>query len=906
MHCRLLSICVIVLISAFGASAAVVFDPVPPLPQGLAGVETTFALVGVSTADEIGPMPRPQSDVSQGAETGDPNYYIEMSPMLGAMGGRLVRCDPFSDVTKLKVTEDGKLQIDFSAADAICDALARAGAKPCWNIATFPVGMMGPGDRPKPELLDSFIYQVTYHWNVEQKRGIQYYEYLNEPGGFDGERFEVVARAAHRADPSVKVGGPAVMGCPLETLENTATYCIERNIGLGFLSFHLYYEMPDGYLEYVEKVEQILDKYPETKGTEILLTEWGVDAGLNGSCDTLYNAAYYSTILQTVMHKWPRVHPMHFEFRDGWDGIGPSRDLWGRWGMVTYPNLLPKPVYNAGVMWNMMAGTEVKTACADERVRVIAAKDPHQVTLLIWSWPKQYQKLLADAPSMKSSTIDIPLKVIVDKLPFDSQGVRYQRYVVDQTHSNVGFDPYTADLQKVQDTILARTGPERGDEPTKGLPDDSFQAELVLPLHAVTLIVLRPEDRPPVNVVAEADRFGVWAGEKARVTIKPRFTEDLDLELITDPANRGQWSIEPISNSPLSFHVQAPASDVKSTRYFTAWVRNRKSGAIGRACLEFLTDSPARLSLKPDHIDVSPVTRKGRAVVDVVNKTPEARDVEVRWSTPTGVHVSPASRQVNLAPNQTLAVGVDVTFDAAVAPGQYPITADLLGGCDLGSLRAPVNLSLQCPMLKKPIVLDGDLSEWERAPSVKVASAADFDGHSYREWGGDSDICGRIWTAWDKDNLYLAFRVMDNEHVQKLTTWEMKDFDSVHVGFDLRRDSTNPKEFFDDSDCDYVFGLMDGKGYAYRHWGAKRSMGVSDGVRIAAKRTGAITTYEVSMNWKSEFVPYANPEVGEVIGCSVYFRDYDEGVHKAEMRWGRGLAWDEKRPALFSSLWLTK
>jgi hypothetical protein len=880
--------------------ATIVLDPVPAIPKGVDGLKTEHAYVDIFTKEEIGPMPRPHTDISQGAETGDPNFYIEMSEMLGKIGARLVRCDPFADTSKIVVTPDGKVKIDFSAADAICDALARAGAKPCWNIASFPKEMM-EGNRPKADLLDQFVYQVTYHWNVEQKRGIQYYEYLNEPGGFDGERFEVVVKAAHRADPSVKVGGPAVMGCPLEILEETVKYCKERNIPLGFLSFHLYYEMPEGFLDYVEKVEQILAKYPGTEDVEILLTEWGVDAGISGSCDTLYNAAYYCSILKSVMHKWPRVHPMHFEFRDGWDAIGPSRDLWGRWGMVTYPNLLPKPVYNAGLMWNMMADTEIKAVSTNPDVQVIAAKNDHKVSILIWSWPKEYQKLLANSIRMSTSPLDIPVKIRVHGLPFKSPGVRYRRYVVDQTHSNLSFDIYTSDLQKVHDVILAHSGPGK----EKNLTDD-FETEIILPLHAVTLIELLPEDRPPVNVEAVSDKFRIWTGEKARVTIIPRFNEDLDLELVTDPANRSPWKITPISSKPLSFYLEPPISNVKSMHYFTAWVRNKKSRALGRVILELQSDSPVVLSVPAQHVDIPADTRIGQVPIKIINKTPEKRVVELIWEAPKGITVKTNSCKLTLHPSTTTEVKVNVIFDKTMRPDRYNLVAKLKSGCILDSATVPVHLPLQCPRRKNKIKLDGDLSEWQNVPSVKVASSGDYDGHSYREWGGENDLCGRIWTQWDEENLYFAFRVMDNEHVQKVNTWQMKDYDSVHVGFDLRRDSIDPNEFFDESDCDYVFGYFDNKGWAYRHWGAKRPMDFADGVQIAAKKVGNIITYEIAMNWKREFLPYAKPTAGETIGCSIYFRDVDEGKHEAEMRWGRGLAWDEKRPALFNSIYLTE
>ncbi len=887
------------------ASATVVFRPLGEVPDGLPDVRTQWAEIAVFPDHSIGPMPRPHSDVSQGAETGDPMFYIQMSGMLGRMGGRLVRCDPFSDTGKVTVTPDGTVEIDFSAADAIVDALQRAGAEPVWNIASFPKTMLDEKERPVHALLDQFVYQVTHHWNVRQKRGIRYFEYLNEPPGLDGPGFAVAAAAAHRADPTVKVGGPAVMGCPVDVLENAVKYCVDNGVPLGFISFHLYYEMPDGFVKHIENVERMLARYPSMKDLEILITEWGVDAGMNGSCDTLYNAAYYSSILEAVMDRWPRVRPMHFQFRDGWDPHGPSRDFWGRWGMVTYPHLIPKPVYNAALMWESLSGTRVKAVSSDPSVRVVAAKGEHEVTILIWSWPAEYLGLLDKAIHYPSSPLDIPVRIRMERLPFASGGVRYTRQVVDQTHSNALSDPASAHLHTAQDIILSRSGRE-AHEDMKLIEEGSFEATFMLPLHAVTLITLRPEERPPVNVVARADRFRIWTGEKALVTIEPRYDEHLDLELLRDPAGRDLWKVEMVSRNPLSFSVEPPPSTVKTMRYFNAWVRSRTGGAIGQAALEFQTDSPAFLRRDAAHIDASVLSREAMAAVEAVGRTPGAREMELVWEAPPGIRVVPARETVRLRPGAAATAEARVSFGADLRPDRYLLTARLLsGGTVVHALEVPVTLPLASPRARRPVVIDGRLDDWDGVPSVTAASVADFDGFLRRDWGGEGDISGTVWTQWDEQNLYFAFRVRDDHHVQHVTTWEMKDFDSVHLGLDLGRDSTDPEQFFDRGDCDYVFGYLDGEAHVYRHWGAQRSMGAPEGGRVAAVKDGDTITFEVAMSWEQEFVPFAQPKAGSVLGCSVYFLDYDEGRHPGEMRWGRGLHWHKMRPALFNSIQLT-
>lgn len=889
------------------APAAVVLDPVADIPGDVPSLESDFVSINVDPEVDLGPMPRPNGDLSQGAETGDPNFYIEMSDMLKDIGARLVRCDPFSQSNVITLDEEGRLQIDFTLADAICDALDRGGAKPCWNAASWPEELEAENGYPPEDLWEEFVYRVIHHWNVEQKRNIQYVEFWNEPGGMNKEMFAATIRAARRADPSVKVGGPAEMGFPKEGLERTVKFCAENELPLGFLSWHNYYQMPEEFPRQIAWVKEMCAKYPGYENTEMLLTEWGSDAGVSGTCDTLYNAAYYLSVMGAVAPHWPRVKPMYFEVRDGWDGIGPSRDLWGRWGMITYPNLLPKPVYNAAAMWHRLGNTRIQAESSDPRIHVIAAKDPWQLTLLVWSWPEEYKRLLDKSLAMTTSVLDLPVRIRVSALPFafGSGGVRYQRYVVDQTHGNVRFDLYSPGLEKVHDVILARTGPERGESPTKGLPEDAFETEIVMPLHGITLIVLRPEERPPVNVVPQADRFMVRAGERAKVTITPRFDENLDLELVADPTGRSQWKTEIISQKPLTFWLEPPAVDLKSLRYYTAWVRNRMSGAIGRAALEVMTDSAVRAEQPYPRIDVSPLTHKGRLEVTFHNKTAQPREGTVAWHAPAGVKVTPAQQTVRLDPNGSAAARVQVAIDEKLPPGRYPVSASLSSGCPLKPAEYDAFVPMTCAFAKRRPKIDGDLSDWRGVSSVDITGIDNFDGHGYREWGGPDDISGRAWAQWDDRNLYLAFEVRDDDHLQHVANCDMYKWDAVHVGFDAGRDHFDPNRYFEDGDCDYLFGYTD-RAHCCRFWGAKRPMGEADGVTVAARVRGDVITYEIAMNWEKEFLPWMKPREGEVIGFCISLRDFDEGKHAGELQWGRGLRWDEKRPAKYWSMWLTR
>jgi len=405
--------------------------------------------------------------------------------------------------------------------------------------------------------------------------------------------------------------------------------------------------------------------------------------------------------------------------------------------------------------------------------------------------------------------------------------------------------------------------------------------------------------------VARADRFMIWAGERAKVTITPRFDENLDLELITDPTGDSQWKAEIISQKPLTFWLEPPAVDLKSLRYYTAWVRNRMSGAIGRAPLEFMTDSAMRVEQPYPRIDVSPLRRKGRLEVTLRNKTGQVREAAVAWRAPTGVTVTPAECTIRVAPKGSVAARVRVAVDENLPPGKYPVSALVSAGCPLKPTEYDVFVPMTCPFAKTPPTIDGDLADWRGVPSVEITGIDNFDGRGYREWGGPADISGRAWAQWDEENLYLAFEVRDDDHVQHVDNCDMHKWDTVHIGFDPGRDHFDPNLYFEDGDCDYLFGYTD-RAHCCRYWGAKRPMGECDGTTVAARQDGDVITYEVAMNWEKEFLPWMKPRVGEVIGYSISLRDFDEGKHPARLQWGRGLHWHEKRPAKYWSMWLTR
>lgn len=891
----LVAFCSYLLPAAAQADEITSLHTLGPIESGIEGLETEFAAITVDAGRSLGSMPPIQGDLSQGAETGDPLFYEEMEHFVAELNPQLVRVAPFAAIdSALSLDEQGRLKIDFSRGDRIIASLRRAGARICWNCASWPKEWSEGHDRyPKDlDLWALFIRQVVERYNGQGTRQIDYIEFWNEPAGFNTDAYERLARTATDVDPGIRVGAPAVMDLKLSAIEKAVAYCHETGTPLHFISFHLYYKPPWEWPELIEKAQQTLDKYPGMESLEMLITEWGIDAGESGSCDTRFNAAYYSSVLERMLPHWPRVRPMHFELRDGWDWKGPSRDLFGRWGMLTYSNLLPKPVFQAARMWARMAPNRVQCESADPRIRAVAAAGPAEVTLLLWSYPREYQTLQANDPAHGPSVLDIPVAIEVAGLPFESPGILYERYALDHVHSNVSTDYGRSGLECVHQIVMTRASPGSG-----------FSVKTVLPLHGVSLIVLRPAEGAPVDVTAEADRYQIWAGHRAELTIRPAPGEDFRPELVSVDSTTDEWEYEIISQDPLQLRVRPRDPGVRGQRFFTAWVRRPDWRAVGRAVAEFRTDMPVEVDRDSWRIDLPADSRVATVEMPWTSRAPTAIDLRLDWKGELPLTVEKDRDNITVPALGTVIVATRVSVPKEARPGPYQLLAIPNTGVELPTVETTVYLPMPSAYTSSPPRIDGRLDEWRDMAPLVVENGDSWGGHHASRWDGPDDLTGRAWSRWDDENLYFAFEVVDDHHDAPFANAEMHKFDCVHVGFDLRRDALDPSQFFIEDDCHYGIAATDG-GTVYRFWGARRREEIAGTVQVAAIRTGTTTSYEVALPWEAEFSPYAGPRANHVMGMSILFRDKDPDEQPGYLAWGGGLAWHEIRPALFYSIQL--
>jgi hypothetical protein len=106
------------------------------------------------------------------------------------------------------------------------------------------------------------------------------------------------------------------------------------------------------------------------------------------------------------------------------------------------------------------------------------------------------------------------------------------------------------------------------------------------------------------------------------------------------------------------------------------------------------------------------------------------------------------------------------TGDAISITVKIPATDDyLLYASHLRSAAPKPERVVEALRVQKPLVIDGDLSEWGDAQAIPVDSREQIL-RGGAAWLGPEQASFTLYWMWDEDNLYVAARVKDPEHIQ--------------------------------------------------------------------------------------------------------------------------------------------
>jgi hypothetical protein len=189
----------------------------------------------------------------------------------------------------LKADPDDENGYNFTSTDRELEAIKRVGAEILFRLGYSmdhphaPVTYVAPEDR---DAWAQAAVHIAMHYNDGWADGfhwdIEYWEVWNEPDidifwtGTPEEYYqlyEVVARALRAYDPTLKVGGPALIEDE-DFLLGFLAYCRDHQVPLDFVSWH-YYGGPRELLERAFNIQRQLDAYG-FHNTESLLTEWNM------------------------------------------------------------------------------------------------------------------------------------------------------------------------------------------------------------------------------------------------------------------------------------------------------------------------------------------------------------------------------------------------------------------------------------------------------------------------------------------------------------------------------------------------------------------------------------------------------------------------------------------------------
>ena len=352
----------------------------------------------VDVSAVLGPMPRPWRNLAQGGE--DKNWRMNsIAEKVKVLNPEYIRLDHIYDFYEPVRREGDQLVFDFSRLDLIIDDILAVGAKPYISISYTP-GPIAPDGNITGMPTNLSEYQVIVQRTIEhlsKTRAIEgvIYEVWNEPDLFGEFRvygrknyLELYGAAARGAQAAVvngarpfQFGGPATTALYKNWIDGLATFAIENNYRLDFISWHRYDRSAEVYRQDVANVRAWLASYPQLFGVQLHITEWGHDSTIDPGYDTIFGAAHTGAIALDMVGQVDRAFV--FEIQDGKDPSG--QEYWGRWGILTHQDFGSrlKPRYKMLQFLDRLADQRLQLLGKGSWVKAVAAKNGEQVQVAI-------------------------------------------------------------------------------------------------------------------------------------------------------------------------------------------------------------------------------------------------------------------------------------------------------------------------------------------------------------------------------------------------------------------------------------------------------------------------------------------------------------------------------------------
>ena len=332
----------------------------------------------------------------------------------------------------------------WDTLDASVDTIRKTGATPLMNIdfkprVLFPKVDQTIVDPSSYEQWEELIYQMVRHYR-DRGAGIQYWEVANEPDiGEDGgcpylftpdnytRYYQHTVNAIRRADPTAKVGGPALANSRSPILPALLDFVEKNKTPLDFVSWHIYNSDPQKVRATVDYVHDLLKNHPALK-PETILNEWNMalrDPPQNPQFQPCY-------ILETAwqMKEAGLDYSCYYHIRDfpiDFDtfarfmsprGVALMARWWNRstqWdGLFDYGGRI-RPSYYAFKLLSRLTGEKLRVETDAQSVHAFATWDEKLLVynVLVWNF--------SETPSGVQVTLDhVPAEMVLRQVSLDA------------------------------------------------------------------------------------------------------------------------------------------------------------------------------------------------------------------------------------------------------------------------------------------------------------------------------------------------------------------------------------------------------------------------------------------------------------------------------------------------------
>lgn len=389
-------------------------------------------------------------------------------------GFRYMRCHGLlhDDMAVYQEDKFGKPYYNWQYIDLLYDAMLKIGVKPFVELSFMPKKLASgdntvffwrgnitqPNNADKlADLIEALAVHLIERYGKEEVES-WYFEVWNEPNldifftsdsPFEDymKLYALMARAVKKADPLLRVGGPATAGCAW--ISDFIKACKRDNLPLDFISTHSY--GVNGYVdEFGENFQKLVQDENSVSGEinsvreeikkscspdlELHITEWNSSFSPRDNVhDSYFNAAF---IVDRVKKSFCNVDSMsYWTFSDIFEecGAGPA-PFHGGFGLINVTGIR-KPSFYAFKYLNML-GDVILNGGSDCS---ICTKSGDGAQVLFWNctMPK------TDVSNQEYFTRDLPSKK-VDDVCIELSGLEPGTYEFDLYGTGYRMnDPYT-------------------------------------------------------------------------------------------------------------------------------------------------------------------------------------------------------------------------------------------------------------------------------------------------------------------------------------------------------------------------------------------------------------------------------------------------------------------------------